>query len=241
MMTTRDKDNMGYQEIAGGVGIPKWDKFLWTLGGVLFLLLALEAVCVKQNSLWVRNLDAFVIELVRSHPPVPASVPEASHAFYFQAIKALTFFAQSQLVIAMALLVALFYAFQKRYVFGLWFVLSVSSGEIALKSFKEWIARTRPPTNGELYLAHGFSYPSGHALAASLFYGLLLLLVSLGNLNSVLKWGLCSVLFLWVCLMAYTRVYLGVHYPTDVLGGILMGMAWACWSVGVYTKWFKKI
>lgn len=227
-----------YKKLTDGSSMTmlRQSRCLWILGGVLFLLLGLETVCVKQNRVWVQSLDTFVIGLVRSHPPVPSSPQEAKSAPYFKAISVLTSFARSKMTITVAALIGLFYILRKRYLFGLWFFLSIASGEIALKNFKVWIARARPPTNGELgalNFAHGFSYPSGHALAASLFYGLLLLLVYFGDFSKSIKWALCGALLLWIWLMMYTRVYLGVHYPTDVLGGFLMGMAWACLSMGL--------
>ncbi|MFC3847921.1 phosphatase PAP2 family protein [Helicobacter baculiformis] len=213
----------------------KWIDYAWILGSVLLVLLCVETFSIKTHQEWVQHLDKAVISWVRTHP-----IPVAESG-YVQAIKFITFFAKSKFTLTLAALVGLFYIFvYKNKMLGLSFFLSVVVGESALKGFKMWIARPRPSTNGEVALAHGFSYPSGHALAASLFYGLLIALVCISSIKTSAKWSLSLVLLLWIWLMMYTRVYLGVHYPTDVLGGFLMGIAWACFSVGLYAKWSQK-
>ncbi|WP_163499134.1 phosphatase PAP2 family protein [Helicobacter suis] len=207
---------------------------LWIVGIVLFVLLGLETICVKEKHTFIQNLDAFFISLIRSHPS-----PTQSH-LWLCIVQASTWFAQSKLTISLALLIALYWVFLKRYALGIWFFSTVLIGEIALKIFKNVMQRARPSTNGILAFAHGFSYPSGHALAASLFYGLLLSLVYFGHLNKSVKGVVCSFLLLWILFMMYDRVYLGVHYPTDVLGGFLMGIAWVSCSMGFYLGYLKR-
>ncbi|MBS3014247.1 phosphatase PAP2 family protein, partial [Helicobacter pylori] len=95
-------------------------------------------------------------------------------------------------------------------------------------------------TNGELVFAHGFSFPSGHALASALFYGSLALLLCYSNANARIKTIIAVVLLFWIVLMAYDRVYLGVHYPSDVLGGFCLGIAWSCCSLALYLGFLKR-
>ncbi len=196
----------------------RWVGFIWLLGGVLWVLFALEVFCVKTHQEWVGHLDQVVIAWARAYP-----IPVAQSS-YVKFVDTITFFAKSKFTLSLAALVGLFYIFvKKNKVLGLGFFLSIVLGESALKALKLWIARPRPSTNGEVALAHGFSYPSGHALAASLFYGSLLVLVCMGSSPARTKWAWGLILLLWIWLMMYTRVYLGVHYPSDVLGGVFDG------------------
>ena len=71
--------------------------------------------------------------------------------------------------------------------------------------------------NGKLYKGGKFGFPSAHAANASAFTMIVLLF-----LYKKRKWVLIPFIF-WTLLLCYSRIYLGVHYPIDILGGILLG------------------
>ena len=93
-------------------------------------------------------------------------------------------------------------------------------------ALKNLVARPRPWTEVAglvpLVLEDSFSFPSGHTTAAFAFAGAMLLT------PLCVKWGKPAALLLAVC-MGLSRMYVGVHYPTDVLGGMIVGLlcAWA--------------
>src|SRR6266480_5782433 len=81
--------------------------------------------------------------------------------------------------------------------------------------------------------ARGFSFPSGHAMMSSSFYGLLIFIVYENVRNPYVKWSLISFLVLLIFLIGLSRVYLRVHYASDVIAGFATGLIWVVVSVSV--------
>jgi undecaprenyl-diphosphatase len=82
--------------------------------------------------------------------------------------------------------------------------------------------RTRPDTAAALGL-HNYSFPSGHAFCSVLIYGLLAILAG-KYLPGPWNWVACAFAIGFIILIGISRVYLGAHYPSDVLGGWIIGV-----------------
>lgn len=74
--------------------------------------------------------------------------------------------------------------------------------------------------------AHGLSFPSGHAMTSVTFFGLFIYLTINHVKNTFLKILLVVLLLSFIIIIGYSRVYLRVHYPSDVLAGYCMGTIW---------------
>ncbi|QQQ78277.1 phosphatase PAP2 family protein [Saccharothrix sp. 6-C] len=99
---------------------------------------------------------------------------------------------------------------------------------------KELVGRLRPLVEVEVATAPGWSFPSGHTLGATVTYGVLLLVFASARRA---RRRLTSLVVVVVVLVGCTRVALGVHYATDVLGGWLLGLVWLALTTEVFRQW----
>jgi undecaprenyl-diphosphatase len=114
------------------------------------------------------------------------------------------------------------------------FVLVASAGGWVLNNaLKVLFARPRPDVVPHLREVMTLSFPSGHALTSAAIYLTLGALLMRVADKRITKFYCMAVAMLATLLIGGTRVYLGVHYPTDVLAGWLIGIAWAltCWLI----------
>lgn len=82
----------------------------------------------------------------------------------------------------------------------------------------------------------GYSFPSGHSMVSMAFYGFLIYLIYKTAENKYIKWGLCTLLSLLILFIGISRIYLGVHYASDVIGGFCLSISYLI----VYTKMIGK-
>lgn len=111
--------------------------------------------------------------------------------------------------------------------------VSVLGGWLLSTLLKLGVARPRPELVSHLVVVSDFSFPSGHAMLSAVTYLTLGALLSRMEQRRALKLFYLFTALLLTILIGCSRVYLGVHYPTDVVGGWTAGAAWAslCWLV----------
>ncbi len=107
-------------------------------------------------------------------------------------------------------------------------LLAATAGNILLNNvLKLFFDRARPSVFEWGTHAASSSFPSGHAMSATVVYGTVAYLLARLQKH---RWARATTLLLAVTMIALiclTRLYLGVHYPSDVLGGIIVGLAWS--------------
>jgi undecaprenyl-diphosphatase len=103
---------------------------------------------------------------------------------------------------------------------------------IALKKF----FRRKRPVNPVLEKARGLSFPSGHAIMSVTFYGLIVYILTQEIKSAPLRTALIIPLILLMQAIGFSRVYLRVHYPSDVVAGHLIGLGWLLTALGVLEK-----
>ncbi len=148
-------------------------------------------------------------------------------------------------VILTLIIAAILFAF-KKWRTGLWYGLSVLIGAGLLNGgVKELYGRVRPEEIEHLVLQGGYTFPSGHAMGSMIVYGGLLFLIarafyfSRRNLRG-LTWLLGLFIGLLILVIGLSRIYLGVHYPSDVIGGFSLGFAWLSLSIALLGLKFTR-
>ena len=121
---------------------------------------------------------------------------------------------------------------------ALFAALSIIGGAVLVSLLKFGFARPRPELVSHLVNVSSFSFPSGHATMAAVTYLTLGVLLARVQKRRRMKLYVLVVASILVLLVGFTRVYLGVHWPTDVLAGWCIGTAWAagCWLIATWLQ-----
>ncbi len=124
-------------------------------------------------------------------------------------------------------------------------MISAIGGEIMYWVIKNLIQRPRPPSANALISVHGFSFPSGHAFMAFSFYGLLAYIIY--RTSSKKRWKMGAIVggAMTIISIGLSRVYLGVHWPSDIIASFMLGAAWLVFLITILelrkkTSWTKE-
>lgn len=143
-------------------------------------------------------------------------------------------------VIALTLLLAvILYVSLKHRMELILFAAAVGGAGLLNKLLKAAFQRERPDIH-PLVAETGFSFPSGHTMGAVALYGILAYLLWRHIASPVGRTALiafCALMYLGI---VTSRIYLGVHYPSDIVGGTLASAAWLGLCVGVYERRIRK-
>ncbi|MDE0582549.1 phosphatase PAP2 family protein [Planococcus sp. A6] len=107
----------------------------------------------------------------------------------------------------------------------LFFIIAVGGSGLLTWLLKQFYGRGRPSINEEID-AIGFSFPSGHSMGALVFYGFVLYFIVRSSQKEAVKIFWSSVLGMLIILIGTSRIYLGAHFPSDVLAGFIAGTIW---------------
>ena len=100
---------------------------------------------------------------------------------------------------------------------------------------KRILQRTRP-TEYRIIEETGYSFPSGHSMISMAFYGYLIYLIYKYAENKYIKWISIVLLSILICAVGISRIYLGVHYTSDVLGGFLISISYLIIYISAINK-----
>ncbi|GAA4411200.1 hypothetical protein GCM10023187_36670 [Nibrella viscosa] len=144
----------------------------------------------------------------------------------------LTFAGQNLIVLPLAIGVSGLLLWQRRWFDALLIWIVLAGIGLSIEIGKPVFHRVRPANMG-YYTVKTFSFPSGHSATALGFYGLLLYLWLHEKIRPLWRWtGLLACLGL-IGLIGFSRLYLGVHFLSDVAGGYLLGLSWLTVGAGL--------
>jgi len=135
--------------------------------------------------------------------------------------------------------VALFLLLDRRPRQAMLVVGVATAASIGLRLLKLSIGRERPTIVEHIEVVGGLSFPSGHTLIAAVLYPTLGMLIASNLRDRHLKVYVFAIAAMLALLVGFSRVYLGVHYPSDVLGGWLLGLAFAV-AAGMVIRALKQ-
>jgi undecaprenyl-diphosphatase len=197
----------------------------------IFIISLIAFVLITRRVFHLRNeaLDFKVFDALEPY------VNETNN----QIMLAITFLGKHEFLIPANLILIAYFLFIKRHK---WYSIKVPA--IALSSLalmfilKNLFGRQRPliPLLEE---ARGLSFPSGHALMSITFYGLLIYITYKSTENKPLKWSIISFLLVLILLIGFSRIYLRVHYTTDVMAGFATGFLWLVFSIWMINRMEK--
>lgn len=201
-------------------------KYAWTSGLLFVLLLA----AVRANSAMLLKLDTGIIGIVQNSMPT----------FETSLMKAVTTIAEPKFAIVYAVIIAAVLWFMRLRVDAIWTLATLAGGDVVAYIFKEFVQRARPRWN-QVIPESGFSFPSGHTFGAVLivffFVWFFVSRIRSQNLQKVCQ----IILIIWVVLVMYSRIYLGAHYPSDVLAAFFLAVAWLAIARWLYKKLYDFV
>ena len=106
----------------------------------------------------------------------------------------------------------------------------------ALNQLLKNILQRPRPTEYRIIEETGYSFPSGHSMISMAFYGYLIYLIYKYVKNKYVKWTSMVLLSLLICSIGISRIYLGVHYTSDVLGGFLISISYLVMYISAVNK-----
>ncbi len=173
--------------------------------------------------------DSRVIQYFSTHSSPP----------FIKAMQNITFLGSTSFLLPAYLILIAFLIFNKRTQHAIDIAVLAISSTAMMFALKAFFKRDRP----EMPIikgVSGYSFPSGHSLSSFIFCTVLILLVWKSHLSPAVKYVLMTLFLLLALSIGLSRIVLNVHYATDVIGGICLGIIWVILSFAILQKIRKK-
>ena len=185
-----------------------------------------------------------------THGPFPFDRPIQTWAFHLQSSSGLTYFFSHMtnifgdkggIIVAVLLALVLYLLFKQKEA-TIWFAATVVLSLALNTVIKVIIGRERPDIHRLTAFANeaGKSFPSGHSIFATIIFGSIffICLGKLKNRSSKILLGILCIIL--IALVMFSRIFVGVHYPSDTIGGFLEGISILLLTYPAYIKYQEK-
>ncbi len=203
----------------------KWLQLITTIV-ILFMMFNALAISILEHKHFIQVMDYLGFRFLFSY----------FNSIIFALFMIITWSAKWYIVvIALLALSVLFYEKHRiKFIVSTW--VTIVSSAFAVYILKNSIARPRPEY--AKIAEHSYSFPSGHATIATALAGILIYLILQTN-NDKLKKITIPTIILWAILIYVSRIYIGVHYLSDIIGGIIIGAIFATLGSATY-RWLEN-
>ncbi|PIT94036.1 hypothetical protein COU00_01065 [Candidatus Falkowbacteria bacterium CG10_big_fil_rev_8_21_14_0_10_43_11] len=147
------------------------------------------------------------------------------HPVLNQVMLFITYLGNWQTILSGLIFVCFYLVTAKRFYYLFTVIFSTGGAVIFGTAIKYIFARLRPPLVDTLAAADGYSFPSGHIFVSLAFYGLIAYFIFHRQKNFWVRFATVFIATLAISAIGFSRVYLGVHWPSDVLAGLVAGLA----------------
>jgi len=199
---------------------------------VLLLLLALVIFILAAREVFI--LKNFVFDDDVFAALRPYITPARTRFMNF-----ITFFGKHDALIPLNILLIGYFLYRKKR----WFAIRITAlalSSLLLKFILKFYFQRARPDIPVIEKVDGYSFPSGHALIGVVFYGLVIFVIWHEVKQKWLKIVLTIFFVLFILLISFSRIYLRVHYASDVIAGIAVGFIWLVLSLNIIQRIEKK-
>jgi len=211
--------------------------------GEITLLIIAEVLLTLATFSAIIALIVFSIRTpMRKHRPIDLAIFEklkpAVNSINNRVMLFITFLGKHQFLIPANIILIFYFLLVNKQT---WFsirVITISISSLVLMLLLKQLFQRKRPLSPLLKAAKGLSFPSGHAIMAVTFYGLLVYILQHTIETNWLRILLTIMLIILALLIGFSRVYLRVHYASDVLGGFIIGLLWLLISLAMI-KWLE--
>lgn len=177
---------------------------------IIILSVLFIALCVLVKLDLLSNIDESVYKLITYN----------MNGTTTKIYKIITFFGSTKFMVGLCVLLLVLFIILKKNIYGYIISGTLIFSTIMNNVIKVIIRRERPIHM--IVRENTFSFPSGHTMASVSMYGILIYLINKSNMNKKLKIVLSIILGLIPLMVATSRIYLGAHYFSDILGAIIL-------------------